>query len=370
MSRFIDMFKDCKYVKIGDHIDTQSGGTPNTKISSYYDGGTIPWLSSGEINQGYINGTEKYITEEGLKNSSAKWVPENSVVIAMYGATAGKVGFLNIKTTTNQAVCSLLPNEYFHPKFLYFAVSSQSEWMIAQCRGAAQPNISQSIIRNMEIPFPSKDLQEQFVKVCEQADKSKFGDFKSRFIEMFGKPKAYRQDISSVPLSSVVSITNGYAFNAELFTDNCSLMPLVRIRDIVRGFTETYTGEQCDDKYIIHNGDLLVGMDGDFCVNKWKSGDALLNQRVCKLKGKEGMIDDTYLLFFLTPELKAIQDKTLGTTVKHLSSKTIGDLSLPMPNYAVQEQFSAIVKQADKSKFELREAIKRVESMMKSLMNS
>lgn len=173
-SQFIEMFKNTSLVRLGDRVDTQSGGTPNTKKSEYYDDGSIPWLSSGEINQGYISSTEKYITEEGLANSAAKWVPKNSVVIAMYGATAGKVGFITIPLTTNQAVCALLPNKYFDPLYLYYAVASQREWMIAQCRGAAQPNISQGIIRSMEIPMPSINEQIQFADIIKQADKSKY----------------------------------------------------------------------------------------------------------------------------------------------------------------------------------------------------
>ena len=172
-SQFIEMFKDAPIVKLGEHIDTQSGGTPNTKKTEYYEGGDIPWLSSGEVNQGYINGTEKYITKAGLDNSSAKWSPEHSIVIAMYGATAGKVGYLNIPVTTNQAVCTLLPSSSFVPKFLYYAVSNKSSWMVSQCQGAAQPNISQGIIRKMEIPMPEKSLQREFVLIAEQADKSK-----------------------------------------------------------------------------------------------------------------------------------------------------------------------------------------------------
>lgn len=172
-SQFIEMFKDAPIVKLGDHIDTQSGGTPNTKKTEYYDGGDIPWLSSGEVNQGYINGTEKFITKAGLDNSSAKWSPEHSIVIAMYGATAGKVGYLNVPVTTNQAVCTLLPSSSFVSKFLYYAVSNKSSWMVSQCQGAAQTNISQGIIRRMDIPMPDKSLQMEFVSIAEQADKSK-----------------------------------------------------------------------------------------------------------------------------------------------------------------------------------------------------
>lgn len=172
-SQFIEMFKNIPSVKIADCCITVSGGTPNTKKIEYYDGGDIPWLSSGEINQGYIFSTDKYITQLGLENSSAKWVPANSVVIAMYGATAGKVGFIKIPLTTNQAVCTLLPNDGFEPLYLYYATLSKTSWMISQCRGAAQPNISQSIIRSMEIPMATIDEQNRFCKILTQADKSK-----------------------------------------------------------------------------------------------------------------------------------------------------------------------------------------------------
>ena len=173
-SRFIEMFGDTTKVILGDYIATQSGGTPNTKKSEYYDGGDIPWLSSGEVNQGYIYATEKYITELGLNKSSAKWIPEDAILIAMYGATAGKVGYAKIPMTTNQAVCALLPNEYYDPLFLYYAVSQKTDWMIEQCRGAAQPNISQGIIKSMEIPLPSMEQQQLFVAIAEQSDKSVF----------------------------------------------------------------------------------------------------------------------------------------------------------------------------------------------------
>lgn len=173
-SQFIEMFGDSSVVRLEDKIATQSGGTPNTKKLKYYEGGNIPWLSSSEVNQGYIFSTEKFITQEGLDNSSARWIPKDSVLIAMYGATAGRVGLSTIPLTTNQAVCALLPCSSFNPIFLYYAVCQKTPWMISQCRGAAQPNISQGIIRSMELPIPPMAKQMQFVSIAKQADKSKF----------------------------------------------------------------------------------------------------------------------------------------------------------------------------------------------------
>ena len=168
------MFGDSSVVRLEDKIATQSGGTPNTKKLKYYEGGNIPWLSSSEVNQGYIFSTAKLITQEGLDNSSARWIPKDSVLIAMYGATAGRVGLSTIPLTTNQAVCALLPCSSFNPIFLYYAVCQKTPWMISQCRGAAQPNISQGIIRSMELPIPPMAKQMQFVSIAKQADKSKF----------------------------------------------------------------------------------------------------------------------------------------------------------------------------------------------------
>ena len=173
-SRFIELFEN-KYntVKIGDVFKTTSGGTPSKAHPEYYEGGTIPWLSSGEVNAGIISSVKNHITQAGVDNSSAKMVPENSVVIAMYGATAGQVGLLRIATTTNQAVCSVLPNNSYVPEYLYYAAKSKKDWMISQCAGGAQPNISQGIIRQMEIIDAPREKQEQFATFVEQTDKSK-----------------------------------------------------------------------------------------------------------------------------------------------------------------------------------------------------
>jgi type I restriction enzyme S subunit len=109
------MFGDGNFevVTVGDTFKTTSGGTPSSKVLEYYEGGSIPWLTSGEVNQGVIKSVIGRITEDGLKNSSAKIVPSNSVVVAMYGAIAGKVGLLKISSTTNQAVCTILPPQVY-----------------------------------------------------------------------------------------------------------------------------------------------------------------------------------------------------------------------------------------------------------------
>ncbi len=171
-SRFVEMFGDVKsVVSISERFETQSGGTPKSSESRFYENGTVPWLTSGEVGQGIIRNVDRRITQAGLDNSSAKWTPIDSVLVAMYGATAGKVGLLKIKATTNQAVCSILPAQGMIPEFVYYAVSSKTDWMIQQATGGAQPNISQGVVRKMQIPNPPLALQREFAAFVEKVDK-------------------------------------------------------------------------------------------------------------------------------------------------------------------------------------------------------
>ena len=121
-------------------------------------------------------------------------------------------------------------------------------------------------------------------------------------------------------LTDICEVQYGYAFDSKLFNDNEGL-PVIRIRDVVRGYSETKTTEKCPDSYIINNGDILIGMDGEFNIARWKGGKALLNQRVCKLIPK--YVNADYVLYYMPIALKAIEEKTPFVTVKHLSAKEI-----------------------------------------------
>ena len=136
-------------------------------------------------------------------------------------------------------------------------------------------------------------------------------------------------------LIDICDIQYGYAFDSACFTEDSSYPPLVRIRDVTRGFSETFYSGNYPKEYVIHAGDLLVGMDGEFNIARWKSVDALLNQRVCKLSAKEGT-NEEYLRFAMVKALKAIEDKTAFVTVKHLSAKELNKLELDIPD--IEEQ--------------------------------
>ena len=179
-SLFYEMFGDpisnekgWEVKKLGKLCITSSGGTPSKTHKEYYEGGNIPWLRSGEVAQGYIYNTEMYITEEGLNNSSAKYFPINTVVVAMYGATVGQVGILKSRMTTNQAICGIFPSESFVPTFLMFFLKGMKPVYLKDAAGGAQPNISQGVIKNTLVPIVSIALQQQFVERIEAVEHQK-----------------------------------------------------------------------------------------------------------------------------------------------------------------------------------------------------
>lgn len=159
--------------KLGEVAETTSGGTPAKAHNEYYEGGTIPWLRSGEVSQGLIYKTELFITQAGLDNSSAKIIPVNSVAIAMYGATVGEVGIIKAPMSTNQAVCSIFPNESVTPIYLLYFLRAMKPHYINIAAGGAQPNISQAIIRNTKLPLPPLSLQQSFAAQIEAIEQQK-----------------------------------------------------------------------------------------------------------------------------------------------------------------------------------------------------
>lgn len=135
-------------------------------------------------------------------------------------------------------------------------------------------------------------------------------------------------------LPEVCEIQYGFPFDSSLFSAEGDL-PLIRIRDVVRGYTETYTSEKCDVAYLVHEGDILVGMDGVFNVAKWKGEPAYLNQRVCRIIPNE-TIDADFLFYFIPTALKKIENETAFVTVKHLKAKQLN--AVVVPDVPIEEQ--------------------------------
>lgn len=159
-----------RWVRLGDVCVTSSGGTPLKSKREYYENGTIPWLTSGEVRQGHVSTSKQFITKKALEDSSAKIFPRNTILIAMYGATAGQVGLLDFESSTNQAICGVLPNDKFYPEFLYQFLLTITKNFVNQATGAAQPNISQTVIRDTLIPVPDLEKQHKIAEIISSID--------------------------------------------------------------------------------------------------------------------------------------------------------------------------------------------------------
>ena len=147
-------------------------------------------------------------------------------------------------------------------------------------------------------------------------------------------------------LADVLKIQNGYAFDSKNFNSSKG-MPLVRIRSLKLGIeAETFFDGPYDDKYVVKAGDLLIGMDGEFGCYEWKGEPSLLNQRVCRLQDFTGQLIPKFLFYGVNDYLKAIEDVTGFTTVKHLSSKQILDIDFPVPPLPEQHRIVAILDEA------------------------
>ena len=155
------------WATLGEVGTWQSGGTPSRSNKTYY-GGNIPWLKTGDLNDGLISYIPESITEEAVANSSAKINPTGSVLIAMYGATIGKLGILTFPATTNQACCACIEFNAIIQLYLFYFLLSQRNEFIAKGGGGAQPNISKEIIVNTFIPLPPLSEQQRIVMEIEK----------------------------------------------------------------------------------------------------------------------------------------------------------------------------------------------------------
>jgi type I restriction enzyme S subunit len=159
--------KDWAERKLGEVCFTTSGGTPSRRNKSYYEG-KIPWVKSGELNNNIILDSEEHITEEALKKSSAKIFPKGTLLFALYGATIGKMATLGIEAASNQAVCGIYKSDIFNSRYLYNYLFFQKNYLIRQGIGGAQPNISQTILKKLNIPIAPLVEQQAIVKKLDE----------------------------------------------------------------------------------------------------------------------------------------------------------------------------------------------------------
>ena len=166
-------------------------------------------------------------------------------------------------------------------------------------------------------------------------------------------------------LADICDIQYGYAFDSKCFTEDSSYPQLVRIRDVKKGYSETYYSGDYPEEYILSEGDLLVGMDGEFNIARWKCSGALLNQRVCRLTAKVGT-NEEYLRFAMSKSLKEIEQRTAFVTVKHLSAKELNKLELDVPELSKQDKIADTLSRLERVIEARKEEMEKLDDLIKA----
>lgn len=153
-----------EWKSLGEIVQTSSGGTPSRKRPEFYENGTVPWLKIGDLNDGVVAVADEHITADGLAGSSAKELPAGTLVVAMYGASIGKLGVLGLRAATNQAICALQTEDEILREYLFWFLRGQREALLAAGFGGAQANISQTLLKHLPVPLPPTEEQRRMVR--------------------------------------------------------------------------------------------------------------------------------------------------------------------------------------------------------------
>ena len=340
-------FAKNEFIRIGDCFQTSSGGTPLKTVKEYWENGTIPWLKSGEVGQGFIYKSEEFITEKALASSSAKMFPVNSVLVAMYGATTGQVGLLKFVASTNQAVCAILPNEKIVPEFLYYLLKAKRDFLVNLSVGGAQPNISQAIIKDLRIPLPPVSVQEEIVSEIESYQKIIDGarqvvdNYKPR-IEI--DPKWEMVELDRV----CKELTDGSHFS-PITTDIG--YPYITVKDLNAGVIDFANSKRISkENYesLVRSGckpeknDILFSKDGTVGKTAFVTNeeDFVVLSSLAILTPDTKTIVPEFLYHILSTDwfiTKAIDNKT-GVAIRRIVLKTLKTITIPLPDFYIQNK--------------------------------
>ena len=273
------------------------------------------------------------------------------VIVGRQGANCGNVRYFAGKAYMTDHAVVICTDEKTNTKYLSYLLSGLQ---LGRLSGqAAQPGISVGVLSKQSIDLPSVDYQNKVVrkislyddliannnkrikileKMAENLYKEWFVRFRFPGYETAEFVDGVPKDWKKMNLFDVASVCYGYNFSSDLFCDDKSLYPVVRIRDIVNNYTNTFTSEECDEKYIIENNSILVGMDGIFHTRLWTGGRAFLNQRVVKLNSMIDKLSNYQLYHAVYPQIKFWEQTISGTTVAHLGDKHLKKISIFMPD--------------------------------------
>ncbi len=363
------------WTTLGNIGTWQAGGTPSRSNKSYY-GGNIPWLKTGDLNDGLITNIPEKITEDAVANSSAKINPTGSVLIAMYGATIGKLGILTFPATTNQACCACI--EYFAitQKYLFYFLLSHRDMFIAKGGGGAQPNISKEIIVNTAIPLPPLAEQERIVTEIErwftlidQLEQGKsdlqtvIKQAKSRVLYLTIHGKLVPQNPNDEPAIDLLKRINPDFTPCDnghypQLPDSWAVVPMQMLCSLTDG--EKLDGKgmpNLDVKYLrgerdfktLTNGryvaanSLLILVDGENSGEVFRTPiEGYQGSTFKQLHINENMLAE-YILHVINLHRKALRENKVGSAIPHLDKKLFKAIEVPVPPYDEQVRIVTVI---------------------------
>ena len=379
-------------VRLGDICEIQSGGTPARSKRDYWENGTIPWVKISDIKGKHLENTEEFITDEGLKNSSAKVFPKGTILYTIF-ATLGETCILDIDAATNQAIAGItIKCDGVYREYLYYYLSSLKSEVNQMGRGVAQNNINMSILRNLPIQLPPLDEQHRIAatldKVTDLISKrrqqlDKLDELvKARFVEMFGDPESNDKNWPVLPMSNICSV--GSSKRIYQSEQSSSGVPFWRISDLNNLIT---TGTVTSELYIPEErykklksqgqvpapGDILItsrGTLGQCYIVKVNDKFYFQDGMISWLSGYVDGVTPLYIsyLFMMPGFRKQIDSMQAGSTVAYLSIAMIKKLKVMLPDIESQQQFASFVGKTEKAKTTISRSLEKLETLKKALM--
>ena len=355
-----------KRVKICDLAEVITGGTPSTSNPEYWQNGDIPWLQSGVCQNCIITKCDTFITQKGLDNSAAKLMKPNSVLIALTGATTGKVGFLTFEACANQSVTGIQPNERFVPKYLYYYLIGIRQKILDDSYGGAQKHISQGYVKDLEIPLGTISEQKEIAEAFEHIDNVIFARqqqlleldilIKARFVEIFGDMLINERNWPEKRLDSIANIVSGITKGRKVKTDDLYEVPYMAVSNVKDGYIDWTTVKTIMatkteiDQYRLIPGDVLMTEGGD--PDKLGRGaiiqnppkDCIHQNHIFRVRLNQDSILPIFMSYYL--QQQKAKRYFLGcakqtTGIASINMKQLTALPVLMPPIEIQNEFDA-----------------------------